>query len=187
MNRLRWELVRAASGLGLPGAAALALLVVACAVWLALVLPAREDAERLRDERARIERRLKDAAGAQAIGPQGVREQLAEFRGRFGDEKNLSASLAALHAVARRHGLQLDQAEFKLSGDARDPLSRYAIVLPVKADYRALRRFTQDALRELPGLALEEVNLRRGDARAAQVEAQLRFVLFINRSVNRSA
>ena len=182
MNRLRWELARVATGLGLPGAAALALLVAAAAVWLALVMPARDDTERLRNERARIERRLKDAAGAQATGPQGVREQLAEFRSRFGDEKGMSGALATLHTVARRHGLQLDQAEFKLSGDARDPLSRYAIVLPVKADYRALRRFTQDALRALPGLALEEVNLRRGDARAAQVEAQLRFVLFVNRS-----
>lgn len=182
MNRLRWELALAVGGLGLPGAAAVALGVAAAAVCLALVLPARGDTQRLGEARARIERRLKDAAEVQEAGPQGVREQLLEFRRRFGDEKDISGALATLHTVARRHGLQLDQAEFKLSGDARDPLSRYAIVLPVKADYRALRRFTQDALRALPGLALEEVNLRRGDARAAQVESQLRFVLFVNRS-----
>ncbi|MBL0726171.1 hypothetical protein [Piscinibacter sp. HJYY11] len=182
MKRLRWELARAANGLGLPGGAALAMLVGAGAVWLTLVLPARDDTERLQEERARLERRLNGAAGDQAVGTQGVREQLAEFRTRFGDEKSLGGSLGALHAVARKHGLQLDQAEFKLSGDARDPLWRYAIVLPVKTDYRALRRFTQDALRTLPGLALEEVSLRRGDARAAQVEAQLRFVLFLHRS-----
>lgn len=186
MNRLRWELARLGAGLGLPGAVAVVLLIAGAALWLSLVMPARDDTQRLLDERARIDRRLKEAA-APVAGPQGVREQLADFRGRFGDEKGMSGSLATLHAIARRHGLQLDQAEFKLSSDARDPLSRYAIVLPVKADYRALRRFTQEALRELPGLALEEVSLRRGDSRAAQIEAQLRFVLFVNRSANRSA
>lgn len=181
MKRLQWELSRIASGLGLPGAVALALLLLAAAAWFGGVLPAQDEAERLHAERVRLDRRAHDASAANGA-PQGVRAQLAEFRSRFGDEKGLSDSLARLHAIARRHGLQIEQAEFKLGSDARDPLSRYAIVLPVKADYRALRRFTQEALRELPGLALDEVTLRRGDARAAQVEAQLHFVLFVNRS-----
>lgn len=181
VHRLRWELARIAAGLGLPGVVAAGLLVLAAAVWFGLVLPVHGEADRLRDERARLDRQAREA-GASAGAPLGVREQLAEFRSRFGDEKGLSAALASLHAVARQHGVQIEQAEFRLSSDAREPLSRYAIVLPVKADYRAVRRFTQDALGRLPGLALEELSLRRGDARASEVEAQLRFVLFINRS-----
>lgn len=181
MKRLAWELARLAKGFGFPGAVAAALLGVAAAVWLALVVPAHEEAAQMRDQRARLDRRANEAGTVPMGTPQGVREQLAEFRSRFGDEKGLGTALGRLHAVARRHGVQIEQAEFKLSSDAREPLSRYAIVLPVKADYRALRRFTQDALGQLPGLALEEVNLRRGDARASVIEAQLRFVLFVNR------
>ena len=182
VHRLRWELARMAAGLGLPGVVAAGLLVLTASVWFGLVLPAHGEADRLLDERARLDRQAREAGDSAGAAPLGVREQLAEFRSRFGDEKGLSAALASLHAVARQHGLQIEQAEFRLSSDAREPLSRYAIVLPVKADYRAVRRFTQDALGRLPGLALEELSLRRGDARASEVEAQLRFVLFINRS-----
>jgi hypothetical protein len=75
--------------------------------------------------------------------------------------------------------VQIEQGEFRLSHEAGDPLLRYAMVLPVKGDYAALRRFLRDALRELPGLALEEVQLRRADTKAAAIEAQLRLILFV--------
>lgn len=179
---LRWEGARLLRGLGLPGAAAAALSGVALAVWWGGVLPLKYEAEHLLAEHAWLERRASQAATAASAAPRGMREQLVEFKSRFGDEKSLSGSLARLHAAARRHGLQLEQAEFKLTSEAREPLSRYAIVLPVKAEYKVLRRFTQDALRELPGLALEEVNLRRSDARSPVLEAQLRFVLFVTKA-----
>ena len=109
-------------------------------------------------------------------------QQLAEFERRFSGEKSITAALGRLHAAARRQGVQLDQAEFKFASDAREPLSRYTVVLPVKADYRALRRFTHDAVQELPGLAMEEVNLRRSDPKSPVLEAQLRFVLFLTKA-----
>jgi hypothetical protein len=57
----------------------------------------------------------------------------------------------------------------------------YAILLPVTADYASLRAFIVDALRELPGLALEEMSLRREDSKSLQLDARLRFVLFLRR------
>ena len=54
---------------------------------------------------------------------------------------------------------------------------------PVQGDYRALRRFMADALREQPALALEAVSLQRNDPASPQVVASLRWVLFIARPV----
>ncbi len=49
------------------------------------------------------------------------------------------------------------------------------------ADYASLRAFVVDALADLPGLALEEMNVRRGDSKSLQLEARLNFVLFVRR------
>jgi hypothetical protein len=72
-----------------------------------------------------------------------------------------------------------DRACKSTTAEATESLARYTIVLPVKTDYAALRRFTRDVLRELPGLAMEEVSLRRSDAKSPLLDAQLRLVLYV--------
>lgn len=178
VTRWRWQLRHGLRGVGPPGWVAAAM-VLACALgWGLGIAPMRDEARQLDAESALLERRL--AAPAAAAPAQATpQQQLAVFERGFGDEKDIAAALARLLAAARKQGIESDQAEFKFSNEAGAPLSRYSIVLPVKADYGALRRFTRDALRELPGLAIEEVSLRRGDPKAPVLDAQLRFVLFV--------
>ena len=106
-------------------------------------------------------------------------QQLAVFLQRFPSEAEMAGAVGALNAAAKRQGVQLNQAELKFSIEPSGLLARYSIVLPVKADYRALRGFIREAMRELPGLAMEELNVRRSDAKSPVLEAQLRFVLFV--------
>ncbi len=182
MRRLRWELVNALRALGLPGWVGLGVLMVGAAAWWGVASPLQDEARQLDADNTRLERRLSERAASQAPVVLSPQQQLAEFERRFSDEKSITDSLARLHAAARRQGVQLDKAEFKWASDAREPLARYTIVLPLKCDYRALRRFTRDAVRELPGLAMEEVSLRRADARSPQLDVQLRFVLFVSKA-----
>ncbi|MES2099751.1 MAG: hypothetical protein V4569_08035 [Pseudomonadota bacterium] len=180
VKRLRWQLAHLSRAVGLPGWVG-AVLLLACAVgWWAVALPLRAEATRLDAASAALERRL-EQRGAVVRLPATPQQQLAQFERRFTAENGIAPALARLHAVARRQGVRLDQAEFRFASEAGEPLSRYSIVLPVKADYRALRRFTRAALLELPGLAIEEVNLRRNDPKAALLDAQLRFVLFVTK------
>jgi Tfp pilus assembly protein PilO len=178
VKRLRWQLLHALRSVGLPGWAAIALAVVCVGGWWGLTVPLQDEAIQVAAENARLERRLAERRNEPP--PEATpQQQLETFARRFPSEKGITASLARLHAAARKHGVQLDQGEFRFVSESGEPLSRYTIVLPVRADYRALRRFTRDAMRDLPGLALEEANLRRGDAKAPALEAQLRFVLFV--------
>ncbi|MBC7957415.1 MAG: hypothetical protein H7Y33_16295 [Cytophagales bacterium] len=182
MKRLRWEAMHWLRGIGLPGWVALALALAGALSWWGGVVPLLDQAKRYDTDSAVLQRRLNERSPDATAAVRTPQQQLAEFERRFSGEKSIATSLASLHAAARRQGVQLDQAEFKLSSDAREPLARYSIVLPVKADYRALRRFTRDAVRELPGLAMEEVNLRRSDPKAPVLDAQLRFVLFVTKA-----
>jgi Type II secretion system (T2SS), protein M subtype b len=180
MQRWRWRVERTLRAVGLPGWVGAALAVTCAGLWLGVTRPMVEDTRRLVDQTRLLDQRraslprLDAAAGT-------PREQLEAFPGRFGDDKSLTPALKRLHAIARKSGVQIEQAEFKLNHEAGEPLARYAMVLPVKGDYAALRRFMRDALRELPGLALEEVQLRRPDSKAPALETQLRFTLFVSR------
>jgi len=182
MKRLRWETVRALRSLGLPGWVALALLLTGLVSWWGALIPLQADADRLNADSAVIERRLSERASAPSTVVLTPQQQLAEFEHRFADEKSITASLARLHETARKQGVQIEQAEFRMTSEAREPLARYSIVLPIKCDYRALRQFTREVLRELPALAMEEVSLRRSDAKSPLLEVQLRFVLFVAKS-----
>lgn len=182
MKRLHWELQRLWRAIGLAGWVGVALLFACSVAWRVALLPLRADTDRLRAERAAIESRLASSTSATTSQLSTPQQQLEAFGRRFTGAKGIAASLVRLQASAGRQGVHLDQAEFKFASDVGEPLLRYTIVLPVKADYLALRRFTRDALLELPGLAIEEVNLRRSDPKSATLEAQLRFVLFLSRS-----
>jgi hypothetical protein len=180
MKSLRWQAQRLLRAIGLPGWAALAMLALCAAGWLSLTAPLRAEAKRLATENLQLEQRATERRGAM-LTETTPQQQMAQFLARFPEPKGITPALARLHAAARRQGVQLDQAEFRFANEAGEPLLRYVIVLPVKSDYRALRKFVREAMRDLPGLALEEVNLRRSEIKSTALEAQLRFVLFVKR------
>ena len=181
MKRHLWNLVSVWRGVGLPGWVAAALALTCGVLWLGGIAPQRAETARLVEESAALEQRLADSAAHPAPTESAPQRQLAAFMQRFPSEGEMASSLGVLHAAARRQGVQLDQAEFKFSPEPAGLLARYAIVLPVKADYKALRGFIREAMRDLPGLAMEELNVRRGDAKSPVLEAQIRFVLFVAR------
>ncbi len=181
LNSLRWHAARGLRGVGLPGWVALVLMVGSAVVAVGGVAPLHAEADRLGADSALLEQRLAAQAQSTAVRVVTPQQQLADFARRFPNEQGMAPALARLQALARQRGVALDEAEFKFVSDAAEPLARYAITLPFKADYRALRRTTRDALRELPGLAMEEVNLRRSDPGSPLLDAQLRFVLFVTK------
>jgi hypothetical protein len=184
LNPWRWTAARLVERAGLPGGAAAALLLLSMLAWLALGRPMADRQRELAGADAALQRAPLAGAHAAvaAAGPLGADRQLAAFEHSLASDKSLSTSYAALWNAAKRHGVQLRQADFKLEDRRDEALLRYAMVVPVTADYVSLRAFLADALRELPGLALEEASLRRGDSTSRQLEARLRFVLFVRRS-----
>ena len=177
LTRARWELAQGLRGIGLPGWVALAGRLGCALVVGGLIEPLRAEALRLDAASEQLTQRATTRpASAAEPTPQ---QQLIAFERRFADERSIAPTLARLQAIAQQRGFRLEQAEFKLASEPAEPLARYTISLPIKADYRAVRRFSRDALRELPALALDEVSLRRSDPASPQLDAQLRFVLFL--------
>ena len=184
--RVVWSARQLITSVGLPGWLALAS-VSLCAVGLwGVIEPMRSEARKLDEESAVLERRWAEASREGVRAPDTPRQQLVAFKQRFPDDKGIAPALRVLHDAAQRQRLAMDQAEFKFVSEATEPLARYSIILPIRADYRSLRRFTRDVLRDLPAMALEEVNLSRGDPQARTLEARLRFVLFVSKPTTAS-
>jgi len=181
VKRVLWQLRHVWRHIGLPGWVGAVLLMLGALGWATLSAPLASETQRLAFDRTTMQQRLAAKVSAEPP-PASQQEQLLSFTQRFASDKELTPSLAKLQAIARSRGVALDQAEFRFVNEPNEPLSRYVIILPLKANYASLRSFSRDAMREMPGLAVEEVNVRRADAKSPLLEAQLRLVLFVTKA-----
>jgi hypothetical protein len=179
LTRWRWSAQRLAERAGPVGVAAGVLVLATLLAWALLARSIAAEVHALAADNESLQRR--PAASRAASAPLTTEQQLLAFEGAFPDPQALGTSYSRLWNVARRHGVALKAAEFKLSDVPQDEFQRYTIQLPVTADYAALRAFVVDALADLPSLALEEMSLRREDSKSLQIEARLSFVLFVRR------
>jgi Tfp pilus assembly protein PilO len=107
--------------------------------------------------------------------------QLADFYGRLPDVKQAPEIASQLHVYATNAGLTLERGEYRPQQDASGKFIRYQIVLPVNGSYPQVRRFLGEAMRDVPGLALDGITFRREAPGSSQLQAELRFTAFLRR------
>lgn len=157
--------------LGIAGVTAIGLLVGCAAFYHAGLRPAKEQAAGLR---AALERSHARGERPAATGE----EALAVFYRNFSG----GSALDALHLVLEAAALErvaIDLGEYRVARERGAKLTRYQITLPVKGEYRAVRRFVARALNDVPGLALDGLALRRESVAATTVEARVQLTLYI--------
>jgi hypothetical protein len=155
------------------------LLVVATALAQLFLLPGREAAIEESERRlASLERSTRRAAierQSEQVSPVDTRQRLLE---RFPTEDQLNAELGRLIEMAGKEGLQVPSGDYRLMPGKEGLFDRYVLNLPVKGSYRTIRRYVVAVRKEFPDLAVDDITLRRENIGNAEVEAQLRFVLF---------
>lgn len=177
MNKLRWLARRHAFELALWCGIALAALVLIADN--ALVQP--------------LQQRLRTLEAASELGGDGERErataaragtpaqQLTDFYAHFERSPKLTELLARLMTIAKASGLELASAEYRLSSSGEQRLQRYQVVLPVSGSYKMIRVFVARALRELPTMSLDLVQLERETIGDTTVEAHISFTFHLPR------
>ena len=160
--------------LGVAGVAGIALLVACAAFSAAGLRPALA-------ERAALRAELERAASGGAAAQPGrfAEEALAGFYGMLGGRDEAAAALRSVFDAAAVEGLAVELGEYRLAPQPGSKLLRYQIVLPVKGSYGAVRRFVARALNDVPGLALEGLDLRRESVSASAVEARVQLSLYL--------
>lgn len=162
---------------GVLGGYALALVLVADA---AFVLPAGDRADAARRTVASLQHRLDALGGPGAKDrPLSLEEQLTVFYGNFPSEQNLGGQIGKLAGIAARHGLALQQVDYKSERDTAGKLTHFQVNLPLRAPYPVLRQFLSALHAEMPMVAVEQVQFERQKIGDGTVDARLRLVLYL--------
>lgn len=171
MNRLR---------LGRPGMLG-ALLVAAGAAFLAFALQPLERRHEALLAQSEAALKRKARSDRNVIPVSAAEGRLASFYAFFRRDDELTDHLARLYALAGRAGVEARTAEYRLAESRGLRLVEYSISMPATGTYGEVRTFIEYALEEIPVLALDHVSLRRKRIADHQVEAEIRFTVFLSR------
>jgi hypothetical protein len=169
--RARLALLRA----GAPACIAVALCVAGVAAW-AWLLPQRAAQSQLMAQPLPAPSTL---VAPPPPPPPSANQNLAAFYEVLGEKRYAEQQVKVLFDLAAKSNLSLSQGEYKAAYDKASRVSTYQIILPVKGAYQSIWQFSMRALREMPFASLDEVGFRRDAIADANVEARLRFTLYL--------
>lgn len=180
MKHVRWLLRRWARQMGWRSMAGLGLVMLAGVVYLGAAIPAQT---RLTDlqEQARSVREFARAAGRSAAsGTERTDSQLAQFYALLPDKASAPDWLGKIFAAARSESLLLEQGDYKFRPGRNGRVASYEISLPVRGTYVQVQGFIAGVLDAVPAAALDDVVLKRDAIGSPEVEAGIRFTLFMS-------
>jgi len=85
-------------------------------------------------------------------------------------------------AAASTAGIALERGTYDVTTTRTGRLVRVRMTFPVHARYPDIRRFVDTTLATLPGAAVDGLRLERKDVAAAEIDADIRFALYLRRS-----
>ena len=165
--------------LGWPGMAGVGAWVAAATFHFSAVIPAQQQLEAARLDAASLQERIARAGRQLAAGERPASEQLAEFYRAFPDEASSPDWIGRIAATAEDSGLSLDQGEYKPSRDTVGRLTRIQMTLPLKGEYRQIRRFLASTWTKVPIASLEQIQFERQKVGDPLVDARIRLVLYL--------
>lgn len=169
-------------GLGIPGLAGLALLLVATAWALGGLLPGWQSLQHLslqNREASAYLAKVEDGSIAPPVVPQ---RQLDDFRNKLPAQPQATVAIDRIYALAAQEHITLARGEYALGVDPKTHLARYQILLPVRGSYPQLRRFLHALLGQLPAVVVEDLELQRKKIGDTDLNGRIRMTLYLSRS-----
>ncbi|WP_085607710.1 MULTISPECIES: GspMb/PilO family protein [unclassified Pseudomonas] len=169
-------------GLGVPGLAGLALLLVTVAWALGGLLPGWQSLQQLSQqtqEATEYLTKVEDGSIAPPVVPQ---RQLDDFRNKLPAQPQATVAIDRIYALAAQEHITLARGEYALGVDPKTHLARYQILLPVRGSYPQLRRFLHALLGQLPAVVVEDVEFQRKKIADTDLSGRIRMTLYLSRS-----
>lgn len=120
-----------------------------------------------------------DNQRAMLVPPEERRRPGAGEVGRTSLEPAADAALGRIFHAAEASGIELARGDYRLVKESGASHRAYQFTLPVVGAYPAIREFIAEVLADEPALALNSVILRRDSIETPDLEAVLRFTLYL--------
>jgi hypothetical protein len=92
----------------------------------------------------------------------------------------VSTTLQLIQQIARAKGIALTQSEFQTGNEGHGGLRQVQVTLPVRCSYPQLRDFIDTVLRQLPGISLDQVVLKRDNVAQSQADVRLKLSIWVH-------
>ena len=178
MNRLIWIASRWMKQLGLPGIAGIALVTFSLAGYGSIIFVEHSRLEQLTRDLAAA--RLDSARQNPEQEPDSSATQLQTFYAFFPVRQQAPKVFSAIYSASHDESVNLSQGEYKYSLGKSGRVGIYQINLPVKGSYVQIRKFIVKVLNTVPSAALEEVSFRREIIGRGDLEAKIRFSIYLS-------
>ncbi|CAB3789982.1 hypothetical protein [Pararobbsia alpina] len=169
---LRFELRRL---LGLPGL--LGALLLAAAVVISVAAPRVESGAQEGVSSTAPTRTASARPAAPEPSPAVEKVALNTLPDLFPTFSQSADDIATILAQAHDSNLTLGSAEYLVTNDSSAHFVRYQMLLPVKDQYGAIRRFLALVLNHVPNAALREIHVERPAVEGNVLDARVRFEL----------
>jgi hypothetical protein len=167
--------------LGIPGFVATGLLTVCGAFYVSVMMPMDARINEVQDTVRTLAERVEQASSGSRKGVLPVAEQLTEFYRLFPKQGQLTDTVGKVFDAARVQGITLHRGEYRVAEEDVGRLRRFQMLLPVKGDYPAIRRFLARLAVDVPTLALEHIQFERKKIGDSQIEATIKLALYLER------
>ena len=157
--------------IGRSGVAGTGLILFAGIFLYAAVLPQYREISALREEIREAQRR-----GPTDLSPH---VRLNRFADNLPKRSELPRIAGQIFKLAASAGVTLDRGRYELAPLHSGHLARYRMSFPIKGPYPGIRQFIDATLNAVPSAAVDGFRIERKAAGDANVEADLRFSIFV--------
>lgn len=178
-NRLRWKAARWLKAIGMSGVAGIILVVFALAGYVGAVLPQQARFAQLTQDIADEQARQKNASLNPPVDTRSTEARLRVFHEFFPSREKAPALLKTIYRAARDESLSLAEGGYKYSLSKTGGIGKYQVDLPVRGSYVQIRRFIVKVLNTVPSAALDEVSFKREIVGSGELEAKIRFTIYL--------
>ncbi|HET8745250.1 MAG TPA: hypothetical protein VFM98_06580 [Ramlibacter sp.] len=164
-----------------PGAVGALLLVAGAGYGAGVLLPQRDALAANEVKVARAERKAAAVRSGREAAPLSPAQRRVRFFNTLPAEGEVTQSVERIYAAAAAEKLSLMRGEYTGAELPGANLVRYKITLPLKGSYAQVRRFVAAALKDIPGLVLDDMTVQRPNIGDAAVDARVQLSLFLAR------
>lgn len=177
LNRVIWQIRLYAISLGWLGGVGVILISSSLLVAALVLLPLREDIQSIQANAKSLQESIEQRSDTKSIDNPAT--QLGTFYNDFPGSNTIADALQSIYATAASNKISLNQGDYSLVELESGLLQRYEISLPLRARYTQVRNFIGQVLAEQKNVALVGVTLTRSAVTDADIDAQLRFSVYV--------
>jgi Tfp pilus assembly protein PilO len=162
---------------GLAALASIALSVIAVLFFIAFTLPTYQE---LYERQQEVSQFKQSTTKKVPTTPQAI-STVDTFYQQVPPGTDIPKLLERLFDVAFENEIYLGRIDYEYNQVLESSLYRYHMSIPVRGDYKNMRSFINQLLKEIPTAALDNINFNREDIGDTDITANLQISLFLRK------